>query len=225
MNWKLNDNSFSQFLLRSSWWLSFAIGAAASAVAIALLPEPYRAFGAMTGLPFFVIGMHRAWKQWRCREVADRRDARGGSAMTWPEFSREIEALATHGVFSNGVPERVARTSKLSEKGAALVHCKRWKVARIRDRRSPSSCVDGSGKRARMHFVSAGEISDNARAFAGQAPDRDRRRPRARALCQEAQRAGHQRTCLKEALEAAGDEGRREAWNADAQRAVPSPGR
>ena len=39
MNWTLNDDSLFAILLRSSWWISFAIAGAVSAIAIALLPE------------------------------------------------------------------------------------------------------------------------------------------------------------------------------------------
>ena len=49
-----------------------------TAIALALLPEAYRIFGALTGLPFLVIGCIAAWKQWEAPSSAriDRRSPR-----------------------------------------------------------------------------------------------------------------------------------------------------
>ena len=93
MKWQMNENSLFAILLRSSWWVSFAIAAALTAVAVALLPEPYRLFGAVTGLPFFVIGCIAAWRQFQAPSTAriDKTVA-AVRAMSWVEFSRAIEA-------------------------------------------------------------------------------------------------------------------------------------
>ena len=93
MKWQMNENSLFAILLRSSWWVSFAIAAALTAVAVALLPEPYRFFGAVTGLPFFVIGCIAAWRQFQAPSTA-RIDSTLAAvrAMSWVEFSRAIEA-------------------------------------------------------------------------------------------------------------------------------------
>jgi restriction system protein len=93
MKWQMNENSLFAILLRSSWWVSFAIAAALTAVAVALLSEPYRLFGAVTGLPFFVIGCIAAWRQFQAPSTAriDKTVA-AVRAMSWVEFSRAIEA-------------------------------------------------------------------------------------------------------------------------------------
>ncbi len=92
MKWQMNENSLFAILLRSSWWISFAIAAALTAVAVALLPEPYRLFGAVTGLPFFVIGCIAAWRQFQAPSTARiERTLAAVRAMSWVEFSRAIE--------------------------------------------------------------------------------------------------------------------------------------
>lgn len=169
MNWKLNDNSLFAILLRSSWWLSFAIGAAASATAFALLPEAYKPFGAMTGLPFFVIGCIAAWRQWQMPSRS-RIEATLAAvqSMSWPEFSRAIEAAyQRQGYRVSSLPGGVANFEIMKEGRTALVNCKRWKVARtgveplsdlhaLKEERGVQECI----------YVAAGEVSENARAFA-----------------------------------------------------------
>ena len=95
MNWQLNENSLFAILLRSSWWISFAIAGAVTAVAVALLPDAYKGFGAMTGLPFVVIGAIAAWRQLQAPSAAriDRTLA-AVRGMSWVEFSRAVEAAS-----------------------------------------------------------------------------------------------------------------------------------
>jgi restriction system protein len=169
MNWKLNDNSLFAILLRSSWWLSFAIGAAVSAIAIGFLPEAYRAFGALTGFPFFVIGCIAAWRQWQAPSAASiERTLTAVRAMSWPEFSRAIEAAyQRQGYRVSALPGGAANFEIARQGRVALVNCKRWKVARIGV--EPLSELHAAMEPHDAHeciFVAAGEISDNARAFA-----------------------------------------------------------
>lgn len=169
MNWKLNENSLFAILLRSSWWISFAIGGAVSALAIALLPESYRIFGAMTGLPFFVIGCIAARRELQAPSAAriDRTLA-AVRAMTWPEFSRALEAAYRQQGFGVVVMSSGAANFEITKDSrTALVNCKRWKVARtgveplsdlyaLRESRGVHECI----------YVAVGEVSANARAYA-----------------------------------------------------------
>ena len=60
-------NSLFAVLLRSPWWVSAVIGLVLALLALALLPEQLRAVGAVSGLPFAVIGVMAARRQWqRC---------------------------------------------------------------------------------------------------------------------------------------------------------------
>ena len=169
MQWRLNENSLFAILLRSSWWLSFLIGGAITATAVALLPEPYRLYGAPSGLPFWVIGCMAAWKQLQAPSTS-RIDSTLASvrAMSWAEFSRAIEAAyRRQGCGVTAISGSAADFEVTKEGRTALVSCKRWKVRRtgiealqdlhaMKEARNAHECI----------YVAAGEVSDNARIFA-----------------------------------------------------------
>ena len=56
-------NSLFAVLLRSPWWISFALVGLIALVAFALLPAQYAVVGALGGLPIFVVGCMAAWRQ------------------------------------------------------------------------------------------------------------------------------------------------------------------
>jgi restriction system protein len=169
MNWKLNQNSLFAILLRSPWWMSLALGAVLSAIAIAFLPGPYRGVGAITGLPFFVIGGIAGWRQWQAPSRSRIEDTLTTvRAMSWPEFSRAIEAAYQRQGYRVSALNGGAANFEITREGrTALVNCKRWKVARTGV--EPLSDLHASKEARNAHeciYVAAGEISDNARAFA-----------------------------------------------------------
>jgi restriction system protein len=169
MKWKMNENSLFAILLRSSWWISFAIAGTVTATAIALLPEAYRIFGTVTGLPFLVIGCIAAWKQFQAPSMARIDNTLAAvRAMSWVEFSRAIEtAYRRQGYGVSAVSGTAANFEITKEGRTALVNCKRWKAAHtgvealhdlhaMKEARNAHECI----------YVAAGEISDNARIFA-----------------------------------------------------------
>ncbi len=169
MKWKMNENSLFAILLRSSWWISFAIAGAVAAVAIALLPEDYRIFGTLSGLPFLVIGCIAAWRRLQApsRNRIETTLA-AVRAMSWAEFSRAIEAAYRQQGYEVRAVSGAAANFEITKAGrTALVSCKRWKVAQtgvealqdlhaMKEARSAQECI----------YVAAGEITHNARAFA-----------------------------------------------------------
>ena len=168
MQWRMNENSLFAILLRSSWWISFAIAGAVTAIAIALLPEAYRIFGAVTGLPFMVIGCIAAWKQWEAPSSTRIDNTLAAvHAMSWAEFSRVLEAAYRRQGYEVS-PVTGAANFEITKAGrTALVSCKRWKVAHtgvdalrdlhaMKEARNAHECI----------YVAAGEITANARAFA-----------------------------------------------------------
>ena len=169
MNWKLNDRSLFAILLRSSWWISFVIAGAVAAVAVALLPEAHRVVGAIAGLPFVVIGCIAGWRQLQSPSRA-RIDATLAAvrAMSWAEFSRAIEAAYRRQGYGVRQVGGTAANFEITKDGrTALVSCKRWKAAHagvealidlhaMQEARDAHECI----------YVAAGEITDNARAFA-----------------------------------------------------------
>ena len=63
MQFKMRENSVFASLLRSPWWVSMLIGGTiALGVAILLTPK-FAHFGVVIALPFFVIGLLRAYRQ------------------------------------------------------------------------------------------------------------------------------------------------------------------
>jgi len=88
MAFKLPRNSLFAILLRSPWWISFAIAGALSLIAMALLPEAYRVVGALSSLPFVVIGVMAVRRQWRLPGAQEiERTARVLSSLTWQQFA------------------------------------------------------------------------------------------------------------------------------------------
>jgi restriction system protein len=169
MKLRMAKDSLFAVLLRSPWWISVAIACAMTAIALALLPEAYRIFGAVTGLPFLVIACIAAWKQWEAPSSAriDRTLA-AVRAMSWAEFSRVMESAYRRQGYGVSALSGSAADFEITKEGrTALVHCKRWKVARtgvealsdlhaMKEARNAHECI----------YVAAGEITDNARLFA-----------------------------------------------------------
>ena len=169
MRWKMNDNSLFAVLLRSSWWISFAIAGTVTATAIALLPEAYRIFGIVTGMPFLVSGCIAAWKQFEAPSMARIDNTLAAvRAMSWVEFSRAIEAAYRRQGYGVSAVNGPAANFEITKEGrTALVNCKRWKAAHtgvealhdlhaMKEARNAHECI----------YVAAGEITDTARAFA-----------------------------------------------------------
>ncbi len=165
----MNKNSLFAVLLRSPWWISIAAGAALFAAARALLPVAYGPYAIFSALPFLVIGAVAAWKQLRAPS-AERIAATLEALRTlpWDAFSGALEEAFRregHGVTrieAAGADFELTKGSRVS-----LVGCKRWKVARAgveplrelyaaRLAREAHDCI----------FVTTGEITANARAFA-----------------------------------------------------------
>ena len=169
MKFGMAPNSLFAILLRSPWWISFAVAAAFVAVARALLPPDYFVVGAIGALPFLAIGCVAAWRQWRApapRRVARSLDAI--RAMPWSAFSKAIEEGFRRDGYSVAAHPGDAADYELSRNGrVSLVACKRWKAARTgieplrelraaKDRCKADECI----------YVTAGELTDTAQAFA-----------------------------------------------------------
>src|SRR5690606_39480344 len=169
MEFRMAPNSLFAILLRSPWWISFAVAAAFVAAARALLPAEYFAVGALGAMPFAVIGAIAAWRQLGApspARVAEALDAI--RAMPWSAFAgaivdafrRDGHAVAPH--------PRPAADFALTKNGrVVLVACKRWKAARtgIEPLRELRAEQDQCGADECV-YVTAGELADPAQAFA-----------------------------------------------------------
>ena len=166
MKFQMAKNSLFAVLLRSPWWMSVAIAAGIFAAARLVLPQVYAFF---VGLPFLAIGCYAGARQLRSPSAARVAGVlEAVRAMSWDEFSGAIERA--YGREGYGVTRtsgtqadfELARAGRIS-----LVGCKRWKAARTgieplrellaeRRARDAHECI----------YVAAGEITDNALAFA-----------------------------------------------------------
>jgi len=174
MKLEMAENSVFAVLLRSPWWVSIAVAGGVYVLAkflldkFSTLPGIYALF---VPLPFVIIGAYAGWQQLRApsgARIAGMLEAL--RAMQWEEFSGGIEeAYKRAGYAVTRLPgaqgdfelERAGRRS--------LLACKRWKATRtgvepLRELHAAAQARDAH----ECLYVSAGELTDNARAFAAQ---------------------------------------------------------
>ncbi len=168
MRWQLPHNSLFAILLRSPWWAGALAGGGVFAAGKVFLPAAYAAFAAV---PFLGIAAVAGWRQLRApsaAQIASRLERI--RAMPAQEFSRALEeAFRREGY---GV-------ERLAGAGADLELKKGWKVTLVASRRwkamragvEPLRELDRL-RRAReaqeCAYVTAGEVSEQARAFAAE---------------------------------------------------------
>ena len=172
MKFQMARNSLFAILLRSPWWLSIAIAAGLVVAAKLVLPvaQP-EIYGFFVGLPFALIGAYAGWQQLRAPSAARiAKTLEALRAMSWDDFSVAMEDAFRrdgYGVSRLGGTEADFELTKAGR--TSLVGCKRWKAARTgieplrelyaaRRAREAHECI----------YVVAGEITDNARAFAAE---------------------------------------------------------
>ena len=166
MKFQMAKNSLFAILLRSPWWISAAAAAGIFAAARLVLPEIHAFFVA---LPFAVIAAYAGWRQRQAPSAARVAGTlQALRAMSWDEFSSAIEdAYAREGyvvsrTLGAGADFELTRAGRIS-----LVGAKRWKAARTGI--EPLRELHAAGRARDAHeciYVLAGEITDNARAFA-----------------------------------------------------------
>jgi restriction system protein len=168
MKLQMSKNSLFAVLLRSPWWVSVALAAGIFAALRLVLPQTYAFF---VGLPFVAIGCYALWQQLRSpSEARVARALEALRAMSWEEFSGDIEHAFRRDGYSVSRTSGTQADFELARAGRiSLVGCKRWKAARtgiepLREllaawrARDAHECI----------YVCAGEITDNARAFAAE---------------------------------------------------------
>jgi restriction system protein len=126
---KMPENSLFAVLLRSPWWISFAIAAAFVGLSKALLPDQYWLYGAFGGLTFVVIGFMALKKQWKLpgRQKVERTHQRVKD-LSWTAFSAELErAFVRDGYrvkkLEGGADFAITRAGR-----TGVVSAKRWKA-------------------------------------------------------------------------------------------------
>jgi restriction system protein len=168
MNFRLSENSLFAILMRSPWWISFAISVAVFGLARLFVPTVY---ALIVPLPFVVIGAMAAWRQLRApsaARIAATLDAI--RAMSWEEFSAALEdAYRREGYAVTRVAGAAADFELAKSWQVTLVACKRWKATRTGV--EPLRELEAAARAREAHervYVAAGEITDTARAFAAE---------------------------------------------------------
>lgn len=164
-------NSLFAVLLRNPWWVSAAIAAVLTTTALALLPVEYHIVGALSALPFWVIAVLAARRQWHLPSAAQvAQTAEELATLNWPTFADRLEATFQRDGWSvqRGKAEPVDFT--LERQGRRMVvHARRWKSARLgleglralQAAREQAEAPDAL-------CICLGALSDTARPFAAQ---------------------------------------------------------
>jgi restriction system protein len=174
MKLKMAENSLFAILLRSRWWISFAVALAFVAVSMALLPPAYALFGALGAVPFAVIGAMALKRQWGTPSESEiQATLARAAAMNWTEFAATLEAAYRSAGYT--VKRATGGADFVLEKGGrtTLIGAKRWKAARqgMEPLRELDSARRAQGADAAV-FLTLNPLSDNAQAFAREAPVR-----------------------------------------------------
>jgi restriction system protein len=169
MKFKMAEKSLFAILLRSPWWISFALVAVFVGASKALLPEPYFIYGAMGGFPFLGIGCVAAWRQLRAPNPKHIEETLQKAAnMSWRDFSASVEAALQRAGYEVARLNAPAADFRLEKSGrSTVIAAKRWKASNLgveplrelvalRDAQQADLCS----------FVSLGTLSDSALKFA-----------------------------------------------------------
>jgi restriction system protein len=169
LKFQMAKNSLFAVLLRSPWWISLAIAAALSLVAAAFLPDGYRAVGALSTLPFIVIGGIAAVRQSRLPSAAKVASTQQAvSTMAWPEFAGLLEQAFRRDGWSVQRVNTAGVDFDLERQGRHMfVSARRWKSARtgLETLRALQTARENA-EAADALCIGLGDLTDNAVPFA-----------------------------------------------------------
>lgn len=124
-------NSLFAILLRSRWWLSFALAGVVTLLCMALLPANIAPFGVLAATPLWIVGGIAAWRQLRAPSPAQvERLLEACANQAWRDFAQQLEsAWRAEGYAVQAVNEGVV-DFRLERAGqTTLVSARRWKAA------------------------------------------------------------------------------------------------
>ena len=171
MKLQMAKNSLFAVLLRSPWWISMVIALALGLLSFALLPDQLRVVGALSGLPFVVIGAVAARRQWHLPGAARITETHQALAtMAWPAFAGLLEQSFRRDGYTVGPGETAAVDFTLERKGRRMSVCaRRWKSAHtgLEALRVLQAARDATDTPDALH-IGLGSLSDAARSFAAE---------------------------------------------------------
>ena len=168
MRLKMAPNSLFAILLRSPWWISFAVAVLLVGASRALLPLEYWTFGAMGGFPFLVIGAIALFQQLR-RPGSRRVQAisQAVRAMAWRDFSQALDEAFTRDGFRVARIDGAADFTVTRAGRTALVAARRWKAARHGEEALAALHAQMRAQDAsECTYIALGELSANAQRYA-----------------------------------------------------------
>ena len=131
MQFKMSEKSLFAVLLRSPWWVSFAVAIAVGIAGFMMLPERFKTVGALSGMPFVVIGSMAFWRQMRAPNP-QRIEAtlQALAALSSRDFLTALEAGYRGDGYVVARLDTDGADLSISKAGrSSLVNCKRWKAA------------------------------------------------------------------------------------------------
>lgn len=124
-------NSLFAILLRSRWWLSFALAGGVTLLCMLLLPAHIAPFGALAATPLWIVGVVAAWRQLRALSPAQvERQLAECASLPWRSLAQQLESAwraegyAVQAVNQGAVDFRLERAGQTT-----LVSARRWKAA------------------------------------------------------------------------------------------------
>lgn len=173
MKLQAHPNSLFARLLRSPWWVSAAVALVTFALARLLLsrfdqPGLYAFFVA---LPFAVIAAWTGMKQLRSpspSKLAARLEEL--RAMDWPAFATAVEDAYLRDGYKVMRLEGAQADFEVEKAGRrALLACRRWKANRVGVEPLKAFAAEVKARDvADGAWLAAGELSETARAYAGE---------------------------------------------------------
>lgn len=131
VKFKMAPNSLFAILLRSRWWISFALTAVIALLALALLPPDFKLVGALGATPFFAVGVVALVRQLNAPSPAKVQALLDTAAQqNWTQFSAQLQAAWKAEGYTVQPIGSPAADFRLERQGkTALVCAKRWKAA------------------------------------------------------------------------------------------------
>jgi restriction system protein len=166
---RISDKSLFARLLRAPWWVSFIVAAVVGAGAFALFPKEIKAAGALSSIPFIVIGLIAAWKQRGTLSPKQIEDAlQKLAAMSAREFTDTLAAGYERDGYKVERHTKPGADLAIEKQGyVTLVSCKRWKAANhgIEPLRELLAAME-KAETGRGVYVALNTVSDAAAQFA-----------------------------------------------------------
>ena len=171
MKLKMAKNSLFAMLLRSPWWISFAMAAVLALISFAVLPSKFVAFGLMAALPLLIIGIIATFRQLRAPSARSVEETLQRAAnMAWREFRDTLEqAYRQRGFTVTRLEGQTADLQLIQGAQITLVTGKRWKagshgVEPLRALDKARQALDAS----HCVYITLSDPKDTTRRFAEQ---------------------------------------------------------